>query len=443
MPRLLLGIHLLLLVLALDVQAQGEVVFSIENKSVSRAEFEYYYARTQHISATDYLPVLVDLKLQVLEAERLGIDTLFSFQNQLVYYYSKLSLANKDNQAALKKAAYDLYVRKQQRWKIKEWVRVAHITRYLPQRVDKRYERQVQNQMDSVYRALQQGADFEQLALQYSEDEASKAHGGALPWLPVHYQMQEWTEHLETLKQGEVSRPFYSPLGIHLVKWIEKKPEISFTEKEEALLEYLERDKVAACTAVGHKSGEMKWECQEIRDGLLVASLNKQHVPQTTLVREEELEAYYKAHRKQYQWDIPRFKGAVLHCKDKRTAKAIKRYLKRKEVEQWETAINHLNQGKEAKVKIEAGVFAVAENPYIDKLVFKCGSFTPPKNLPYTIVLGKKLKKGPESYRDVYDAVLKDYRHVYKKTFIEALREKYRVEIHQDVLKTVNYNGSK
>ena len=92
--------------------------------------------------------------------------------------------------------------------------------------------------------------------------------------------------------------------------------------------------------------------------------------------------------------------------------------------------------------KAEAGVFQIGTNRYIDKLVFKCGSFQPEPDLPYTFVMGKKLKKGPESYEDVREAVVKDYLTVYEDAWLKDLKQKYKVEINQEVLKTVNNNGS-
>ena len=51
---------------------------------------------------------------------------------------------------------------------------------------------------------------------------------------------------------------------------------------------------------------------------------------------------------------------------------------------------------------------------------------------------GKKLKKGPEDYRDVREKVEKDWREGKKKAEMEAIIQKYRVEIDKEVLKTVN-----
>ena len=121
----------------------------------------------------------------------------------------------------------------------------------------------------------------------------------------------------------------------------------------------------------------------------------------------------------------------------------VKIQLKKKPVSQWKDILHTLTgDDASSKVRMEAGVFQIGTNRYIDKLVFKCGSFQPEPDLPYTFVMGKKLKKGPESYEDVREAVVKDYLTVYEDAWLKDLKQKYKVEINQEVLKTVNNNGS-
>lgn len=53
-----------------------------------------------------------------------------------------------------------LYLRSEQRLQTNDWIRIAHISKYLPQNVGRQDELRVLQQMDSVYAALQGGADF-------------------------------------------------------------------------------------------------------------------------------------------------------------------------------------------------------------------------------------------------------------------------------------------
>ena len=75
------------------------------------------------------------------------------------------------------------------------------------------------------------------------------------------------------------------------------------------------------------------------------------------------------------------------------------------------------------------------ENSYIDLTEFKSSNTQVEVNeeLPITIVVGKMLKM-PKSYIDVRGAITADYQNYLEKAWIETLRNKYVVEINQEVL---------
>ena len=52
--------------------------------------------------------------------------------------------------------------------------------------------------------------------------------------------------------------------------------------------------------------------------------------------------------------------------------------------------------------------------------------------------VGKILKKKPESYKDVNGLVVNDYQQYLEKEWLKNLHKKYKVEVYQDILKTVN-----
>lgn len=444
MPRRVVGILSLLLVFALEMRAQGEVVLSIDGEPVKRSEFEYYFHKSPKRTPDSFLPSFINYKLKVRYAHDSGIDTLSAFRRQMAWYRGKLLKTYLVDAGEEEQAARQLYKQGEQRLQENDWIRMAHISKYLPQNASRQDEWRAQQQMDSVYTALQGGADFSALARQYSDDETGKSVGGMLPWMPVNKNMQEWIDKLASLERNKFSAPFYSPMGIHIVKWVDRKPGISFEEKREQLLDYLDKhgNRTWGELSAGQKE-KLALRMQEVRDGLLAAYLSQKHQSGDETYQESDLERFFKQHKSDYTWDLPHYRGAVIHCKDKKAASAIKKYLKKKPVSQWEEALHKLTGNTTSpKADIEAGVFQIGTNRYIDKLVFKCGDFQPDPTLPYTFVMGKKLKKGPESYEDVKDAVIRDYLAVYEDAWLKDLKRKYKVEINQEVLKTVNNNGS-
>lgn len=463
MPRLLLGVLLLLLVSVSSVRAQGDALLYINAHPISRSEFEYYYQKVKGKTPEAYMPAFVDYKLKVRYAEDCGLDTLSSFRLQLAYYQGKILksyLIDKEKEA---QETRKLYERSTRRLRANDWVRIAHISKYLPQNASRSTEQAARLLMDSLYSALQGGEDFSRLAKLYSDDAESGREGGLLPWMPVNKYVQEWVDKLVALEKGKASAPFYSPLGIHIVKWVERKPCITYEERLPDLLDFIERDgennpavKKEELSLLHKEHGldipddimcqkypELPYRMKEVHDGLLAAYLSCKYQQEENTYSEKDLERFFKQHKSDYSWDLPRYKGAVIHCKNKKTAKAIKKYLKGKPVEEWETALEKiLPASSGSQVRIETGLFAIGKNKYIDKLVFKCGTFEPIADLPYIFVMGKKLKKGPENYQDVKDALIRDYQAVYDDAWMKGLKQKYKVEINQEVLKTVNNNGS-
>lgn len=372
MPRRLLGIGFILLV-SVFARAQGESVL------------------LQH---KQYLE-------KVAIAKALKLDTMSVFKIQMEHY-ERLLLSKKtaDNgwQSSMKRG---------------EWVKLAVITRRLRQQVSKREENQEKALIDSIYKALQQGENFEKLACRYSAD----SNNGRFVWIPVVSMLQEWINCLDVLPKGEVSRPFYSSEGIHIVKWTERK--------------------VREVVKAKWTDETIHTQLQEIREALLASVLTRKY--QTPLkYDEEDLNAFFKEHKKEYAWDLPHYRGAVIHCRNKKEAKAIKKYLKKHSMEEWPKLFERLTNNRSDAPRMECGLFQIGTNAYVDKLVFKCGSFQSPDTLPYTFVMGKKLKKGPKTYMDVKERVLSDYLDCHQNDWLEQLKKKYKVEFKEDVLKTVN-----
>lgn len=203
----------------------------------------------------------------------------------------------------------------------------------------------------------------------------------------------------------------------------------AFTTK--SLLDYASRNLTS-------DKPETHYALLEYRDDRLAAEMTDREIGLPTVDDRAGLATYFKFHKSDYKWDTPRYKGAVLHCTDKKTAKAAKKMLKKLPLTEWESSLRKtLNASGEEKVQIESGLFAEGDNKYIDKLVFKKGDFTPDKSKPFTITVGRK-EKAPDSYTEVLDAVRKDYQNYLSIRWMEHLRETGKVEINQEVLKTVN-----
>lgn len=395
MPRCLPGILLLLLVAASPLRAQGDVaLFRIDADSVSLTEAEYYFHRSAENDRQTFLPQFIAYKVKVRHARELGLDTAADFSRRRASLEETLT-GRKPTDS--RPRSYE-----------REWVKLAHVTYRLKQHAGKYEEQLARRTVDSVFQALQQGADI-------------RTMGEELPWMQTRHLLREWQEQLSNLEKGHSSKPFHSPLGMHVIVWLDKRT-----------------GKVAADNRPAVDTTLLKREAEE---GLLVAALEKLWAEKPCT--EDELAAYFKRHRVDYGGGIPHFQGAVIHCLDKKQAKAIRKYLKKYPQELWREAILRIPSGVADSCRMEEGLFRIGQNPNVDKLVFGCGTEEPLSGYPYRWVMGKKLKKGPVDYRMVRSKLEADCRKAREKAEVEALKQKYRVEINEEVLKTVNNIGNK
>ncbi len=78
---------------------------------------------------------------------------------------------------------------------------------------------------DSVYNALQQGANFENLAKAYSDDRNTYMNGGLVPEFGTAKYDSVFENHAFSLKKdGEISEPFETKFGYHIIKRISAAP---------------------------------------------------------------------------------------------------------------------------------------------------------------------------------------------------------------------------
>ena len=401
MPRGLLGILIFLLVSVSVARAQGDIVLlRIGDTQVYKSEFEYYFNRSNCNTSQEFLEDFIAYKAKTLYAKELGLDTFPDFINQKMYYLQSLEglLGKKDPVGCQSSATGE------------EWMELWHVTCPLEQHVPKADEIKAKSFMDSISSVLK-------------DDVVGEGKIGKTLWIPRHLLLPEWDKALAGLTQGEISKPFYSPIGLHIVCWKDKRIDEKPLEKE------MDSEVVSA----------FNYKVKEVEDALLVMALS---MNRSVSYSEEELEEFFIRYREGYQWDYPHYRGAVFHCKNKKTAKAIKKHLKRYDFSSWEEALNGLNFVYAESYRMEYGLFQIGKNKYVDKLIFKCGSFEPLSDYPYTFVMGKKLKV-PDSYKDVRDKVVKDYLDYQDRRWNDVVKHKYKVEINEEVLKTVNNSGNK
>lgn len=105
---------------------------------------------------------------------------------------------------------------------VPEQVRVRHIFLLLPTPATEEEARKVQKQMEEIYQRVLAGEDFATLADTYSQGPGA-GEGGDLGYFKKGTMAREIEEVAFTLNPGEVSKPFRTDLGLHLIKVEERQ----------------------------------------------------------------------------------------------------------------------------------------------------------------------------------------------------------------------------
>jgi len=120
---------------------------------------------------------------------------------------------------------------------------VAHIFLTIPKNAKAEDSLRIKLRIDTVYKKLKDGAKFEDLVKQYSEDKGSATKGGVLPKFGVNRMVPEFIDAIYALKNvGDYSVPILTPYGWHIIKLIERKGPGSLDEEKPELKQKVVKD---------------------------------------------------------------------------------------------------------------------------------------------------------------------------------------------------------
>ena len=447
----------LVCVLHLTVRAEEMSLLRIAGKTVSMAEFNHYYRQSNQVQGDDtqtFFQNFLHYKLKVADAIARQMDTLPDFRNQCEALQTSVLKDFFIDEQLADSYYRSWYAQQSRRLSSNEWVKVEILTFRLSQHPTKKDSDDAVRVMDSLYALLKnRQVPYGEVPKLISDNRVCCDNEGK-EWVPVNSLVQEVVDCQQTLAPGTYSAPIYSPLGIHIIRLIERKASQSWEEALPDMQSYMSRlgDSSPALKRDIYKQWSegklvipesVNLKLKQVYDGLLAIYWDKTFLFSALSSDVRELESFFQANKARYHWEYPHFKGAVIHCANKKIASKIKKRLKKLPVALWEEALKRMEKEDAAfHTERECGLFQIGKNRYVDRLAFKCGNFEPMADLPYTFIVGKRLKKGPEELRDVQSLVETDYRIQKEKEVFDALSSRFQVEINQDVLKSVNSCGN-
>ena len=346
-----------------------------------------------------------------------------------------------------------------------EEVHAAHIMKMMPRGGEGTTAMDAKKQVDSLYQVVLAGADFAEVATANSDDKGSATRGGDLGWFGRGMMVQPFENITFDMTPGEISEPFPTRFGWHFVKLYDKRGIQPLDSMRQQLLAQVKRDarfqeaeksfikktraeynlpaemtdnevRAYADAHLEEKYADLRNLVREYHDGILLFDVSLREVWDKANKDTEGLAAFFKANKKNYTWDEPRFKGYMIYAKDEVSAKAAKQIVKTANPDSVMSYIDQrINVDSVTYVRIEKGLWTKGKNGAVDKYGFKNkeADYTPAEEFPIVVPVGKVIK-APQEYTDVRGQVTTDYQDHLEKLWVATLREKYPVVVNEDVL---------
>lgn len=473
MKRFLLFLVSSIICIPFFAQVDDPVVMTVNGTDVPLSEFVYFYKRNNNSepvtkkTVAEYANLYLNYKLKVEAAKDEGIDKTESFISEYSGYRSMQAQEYELDSLFLEETAREAYEQSLISVGTEGFLLLGVISAF-PEDDSYNAFRASMALMDSLYRCLENGEDFMDLAKKYSNDNYASG-GGIMGWVSKDRLPHEMSDVAFKMKVGEYTRPFTVDGVPVMLKALDHRDLGSFEDNRQDIYDWLQENgfyNEAAVRKAESYSERYGWNLEgeaavarmdslleelepqfgliskEYYDGLLMFEISNRLVWEKAANDKEGMQKWFKSNRRKYRFDEPRFKGMVFFCKDENVFHEAESAVSSLDINHWVDTLVSFNRNGKISLRVmrgnqETSIFSKGQNEYVDKIVFGVGDYSPMKNFPYVNVIGKTIK-APECIDDVADKVLEDYQNHLEKEWVKKLRKKYKYTVYRKVLNKVS-----
>ncbi|MBP3775023.1 MAG: peptidylprolyl isomerase [Bacteroidaceae bacterium] len=452
--------------------ATDPVVMKVAGKDVLRSEFEYALNKnsngkleTNPKAIADYADMYVNYRLKVQAALDDTLDKKESFLEEYNKYRVVQLRPYLMDKNYMENEARKIYDQTKATVGDEDIILVSHIMFGIPRKSGDDVVAAKKALADSVYALLKNGADFADLAKRYSDDKMSAAKGGELPWLGPKSSLPEFEEAAYKLQPGQLSEPFLSTAGYHIVLMKERKQLEPYEQRRQEIIGMLKEKgyeskamEQGIQNKIDESNGALSREqvldnaekeavrtnsdlrnlLKEYHDGLLLYEETNGKIWKKAATDKAGLENYFKKNKKKYTWDEPRFKGSVVLTRTQEILDKLVPYVEKcNSKEDIENLKKQINPRDRSTYIIKFGVYKDGDESHVNAKIYGKAEPKANKSYPFYKVVGKKIK-APETFMDDRARVIADYQNEQEQEWVKSLRKKYPFTINKSVLATVN-----
>ena len=202
----------------------NDALFTVDDNPVYVDEFKRVYNKNLDLVKDEsqkdvdtYLDLFINYKLKLKEARALGLHEKSKYIKELASYRKQLAknyLSDTEVTETLVKEAYDRTVHE---------IRASHILMRLPENAPLADTLNVYNKLMEARKEIIDGKEFESVAMQYSQDPSVSENGGDLGYFGGFRMVYDFENAAFKTKVGDVSKPFRTKFGYHIVKVMDKR----------------------------------------------------------------------------------------------------------------------------------------------------------------------------------------------------------------------------
>jgi len=213
----------------ITVSREPDFLFAIDNEYVFAEDFLYALTKNQQLKDIksqgltqeefdQNFELFLHFKLKVKEAEKLGMDQSEEFNHEFSIIKEDLKkpylLENSIQEGELRKA----YNRMQ------EAIKASHILLQFPPNSGHEDSIAVLQMANNLKQRAEDGEDFNQLALEHSDDPSAQSNRGDLGYFTALQMVYPFEDAAYGLQIGEISNPVATNFGYHIIKLLDRRP---------------------------------------------------------------------------------------------------------------------------------------------------------------------------------------------------------------------------
>ncbi len=197
---------------------------------VSPAEIAEEFKRRNEKAKIEYVeikPGALEAKVNVTDAELNSYfeknKSRYQIPEKRGFQYALLDLAALRQSLHPSEQSIEAYYKQNiEQYRVQFRVHVEHILFKTTGKTDAEVE-EIRKKAEDVLEKAKKGANFEELAKKYSEDDSTKPKGGDLGWIQKGQTVPEFENAAFALKNGQISGLVKSMFGFHIIKMVERE----------------------------------------------------------------------------------------------------------------------------------------------------------------------------------------------------------------------------